>query len=320
MIRKSRDIPNEKTQLATCLLPINTYKMSTTTALKTHTAALAPAFATSGCSGGGGGSFSRRKMNTAATAMSALAANICKTATATKQMTPPMEAAVVVNSIIYSKPSFCSIVVDIGGKDKPAASKAPDTVNDNDKTTSTRINKTSATPTLSLPTPSHGGFVPLPATANRDDGHVYMMSTTMNGSIHHHISEMCDNLIAMGLFGMVANSEHDDDSFIEFAYDDTDDEDDIEFLRTDDDYKGHDEFYHSDEEDDDEDDEDEDDDDEDDDNSDVDNNIIEDYETEDDEDAFLNAGEDVTDFSKCPAITRAPLYNCDKKKKVRPKT
>lgn len=299
----------------TCLGP---NKMSTTTALKAHshhqhhhTAAMAPSF-----------EHNNNNNSKASMTMSSLAADLCKAAAAVKQ-SPPMEA-VVVNSIIYSKPSFCSIVVDIGGRGNttstmaascsgPTAAKFVGATKDNEISEQIPTNRTQQKETTWATTDktfapfANDGYFPLatttPATAARtnahnlpeDEAHVYMMCTTMNGSVHHHISELCDNLISMGLFGMT-NSEHDDDSLIEFAYDDDDD------LNQTDDHDN----------------EDEDEEDEDEDEDEVETET-EDEDCEDDVDDYClyDDGEDVVDFVRTCPIEKAPNeFYCDKKKKV----
>uniref|UniRef100_A0A1A9X5T0 PP1c_bdg domain-containing protein n=1 Tax=Glossina brevipalpis TaxID=37001 RepID=A0A1A9X5T0_9MUSC len=136
----------------------------------------------------------------------------------------PMEAAaVVVNSIIYAKPSYCSIVVDISTS---SPSKESLTVNCQQMLGSNK-----------------NRFFSL---EERDqDAELYMMSTTMNGAIQHKISELCGNLLSMGLFNATeSEDESDDDSeeddycdddFIDVDGDDDDDDDSlIEFLYDDD--------------------------------------------------------------------------------------
>ncbi|TMW54737.1 hypothetical protein DOY81_000268 [Sarcophaga bullata] len=223
--------------------------------------------------------------------MTTLAADLSKaavaaaTANAKTMGKPPMEA-VVVNSIIYSKPSFCTIAVDLGSTprtgDNKSATAKPNTGNcSNSSIFHNEMDlNSSCWPNLSVPPPSA-------------DAKVYRMSTTINGSIHHHISELWDNILATAEFFSAADNDHDDDSLIEFAYKD---DDNLVF--------GED----IDNDDDEDDDEDED-----------------DYPDDEDEDDYENDGNlfdddddnDVVDFSyECP-IEPAPKLNCDKKKKVR---
>ena len=223
--------------------------------------------------------------------MSTLAADLSKaavdtaTANAKAMGKPPMEA-VVVNSIIYSKPSFCTIAVDLGNTsstgDNKSATVKPNTGNCPNSGSSIFHNEmnlnSSCWTNLSVPPPSA-------------DAKVYRMCTTINGSIHHHISELWDNILATAQFFNAADNDHDDDSLIEFAYKDDDN------LVGDEDIDN----------DDDDDDEDEDDypDDEDEDDYEYQGNLF-DYDDDN----------DVVDFSyECP-IEPAPKLNCDKKKKV----
>ncbi|XP_075168276.1 protein phosphatase 1 regulatory subunit 15 [Haematobia irritans] len=310
MIRTSNDHQISKEQFTTCF---GQNKMSTT-ALKAHhqhhSAVASAAAATA--------SFQPNKSNSNKTAMtmSSLAADLCKAAAATAK---PMEA-VVVNSIIYSKPSFCSIVVDIGGSTMPTVakstvSKAPpvpeskvefatkDKAAGNSGGTWTTDNTTID----SNPFVNEGYFpmasLPMAAAAmgplmSAQDAHVYMMCTTMNGSINHHISELCDNLISMGLFDNMTNShgnDHDDDSLIEFAYDDDDDDNEVQHTEEEDDI----------------------DDDEEEDEYETDDDESEEEEEDEDDDMCLFKGEDVVDFIKSCPIAKAPKEYCDKKKKVR---
>uniref|UniRef100_A0A1I8NP93 Uncharacterized protein n=1 Tax=Stomoxys calcitrans TaxID=35570 RepID=A0A1I8NP93_STOCA len=310
MIGISNDNQISQQQYKTSCLGQN--KMSTTAALKAHhqhhnhSAVAAASFQPN-----------KSQNNTTAMKMSSLAADLCKAAA------KPLETAVVVNSIIYSKPSFCSIVVDIGGS---ATATTAASATSTSKATTTTVPTAAAaggkvevtkdkmaekeknrTPQSTwsdknsfVPPFANEGFFPMAALAapiTAQDAHVYMMCTTMNGSINHHISEFCDNLISMGLFDkMTDNHEHDDDSLIEFAYDDEDEgpfnQNEIE------------------EEEDDEDDEDDND-------IDVDETDDDDAECEDDDDFCLFTGEDVVDFIKPCPIAKATNEYCDKKKKVR---
>ncbi|XP_073847783.1 protein phosphatase 1 regulatory subunit 15 [Musca autumnalis] len=326
-------------QLLNCL---GLNKMSTT-ALKAHhhTAAMAP-------------SFEPKNINAskATRTMSSLAADLCKVATAAGQA-PPMEAAVVVNSIIYSKPSFCSIVVDIGGKGAgiggtvspppmPSLSATSNSAKNNNPAFKPQTNKEKTTPQTQNPwfSPPHqhigppftgGGYFPMalptisPPLDDRD-AHVYMMCTTMNGSINHQISDLCDNLIAMGsrLFGM-ANSEHDDDSVIEFGYDDNLDDlkQNINFSEDEEDDDDDDEEDYDDEDEVEDEEEDDEDDDEveykydDDDDNDVKHNEAAELDLNVNGNCLHDDGVDVVDFIKSCPYEKTPNIFCDKKKKVR---
>ena len=220
--------------------------------------------------------------------MTTLAADLSKaavetaTASAKTMGKPPMEA-VVVNSIIYSKPSFCTIAVDLGNTsstgDNKSATAKPNTGNyPNSSIFHNEMNLNSSCWTnLSVPPPSA-------------DAKVYRMCTTINGSIHHHISELWDNILATAQFFNASDNDHDDDSLIEFTY-----KDDDNLVGGED----------TDNDDDDDDDEDEDEDDYPDDEDEDHGNLF-DYDDDN----------DVVDFSyECP-IELAPKLNCDKKKKV----
>ncbi|KNC22287.1 hypothetical protein FF38_12907 [Lucilia cuprina] len=243
--------------------------------------------------------------------MSTLAADLrtAAVAAATGQkksgVKPPMEA-VVVNSIIYSKPSFCRIAVDLGdvsGDKKPSTKLTNGSCPNNYLNSGAFCSSAMGLKDAALNINAATCLADLAASSSLnvgEDTKVYRMCTTINGSIHHQISDLCDNLLAMAGFFGVTNNEHDDidDSFIEFAY-------------RDDDCDGK-----NDEEEVDDDNDDEDDDDVDDDNE-------EDYvDGEDDDDDYYDEDlddddNDVVDFSyECP-ILPAPKLNCDKKKKVR---
>ncbi|XP_065367820.1 uncharacterized protein PPP1R15 [Calliphora vicina] len=199
---------------------------------------------------------------------------------------PPMEA-VVVNSIIYSKPSFCRIAVDLGDMPVDKKPTATSTKLTNGSCPNNFFNSETFCSSMGLKNEAFNydaasclaGLAVPPSLDVGADTQVYRMCTTINGSVHHQISDLCDNILAMAGFFGVTNNEHDDDSFIEFAYRDDSDNDD-----------------------------DNDDDDDDDDE--------EDYE-DDYYDEDLDDDNDVVDFSyECP-IEPAPKLNCDKKKKVR---
>lgn len=244
-------------------------------------------------------------------------------------MKPPMEA-VVVNSIIYSKPSFCSIVVDLGcggsitgeiplAKEKMA--KLPNGCCPNKTFTNEGFNPCTMGIKSSLTNfaaacltgftcPSAAAATPPPPPsstllAQTKDAQVYSLCTTINGSIHHQMSDLCDNLLAMaGFFNQAANNQHDndDDSVIEFAYDDVDYEEDV--LENEEDF----------------DDDEEEETDDDDIDCEYNHNLCDygddDEDDDDDDDDYLPADKDIVDFSYKCLTENAPILNCDKRKKV----
>ncbi|KAM7342602.1 protein phosphatase 1 regulatory subunit 15 [Cochliomyia hominivorax] len=210
---------------------------------------------------------------------------------------PPLEA-VVVNSIIYSKPSFCTIAVDLGdlsGGKKPLANSL--------SAKNIFHGETFCSPVMSLKTAASclAGLAASSSSLHMggNDAKIYRMCTTINGSIHHQISELCDNILAMAELFKDTNNKQDDDSLIEFNYDD----------------EGDNYIYH----DHDEDDEDEDDEEGEDNDDEVDDDDGEDFLDNEqvDYDEDLDEDNDVVDFSyECP-VEPASQLNCDKKKKVR---
>lgn len=244
------------------------------------------------------------KMSSLTADLRAAAAATAATAAKTSTLKPPMEA-VVINSIIYSKPSFCGIVVDLGGsvvgevsttKEKMPNGTCPNKIFGNEGFNLCCPMGIKPSP-LGFASACLAGFTSPPpppppsSMAAQQDAQVYRMCTTMNGSIHHQISDLCDNLLAMASYFGVTNDDHDDDSFIEFAYNDGEYEDDMD-------------------EDDDEEDDDEEDETDDEDDIDV------EYDN-DDEDEYLDVDKGIVDFSYECSTINAPKFNCDKKKKVR---
>lgn len=222
----------------------------------------------------------------------------------TSTRNPPMEA-VVVNSIIYSKPSFCSIVVDLGGSavgDVPAIKdKLPKLLNGECPVKTCGLNS----PSMALKQFPVGfasacltGFSsPPPSVAAQQDAQLYRMCTTMNGSINHQISDLCDNLIAMA--GFFATDEHDDDDddLVEFVYDDGHHYSEEEEFNTDDESESEDDDEETDTDDDDD--------------------IDVGYYNNDDDDC-LDADNDTVDFSYGFSSTiNPPKIKCDKGKKVK---
>lgn len=213
---------------------------------------------------------------------------------------PPL-GAVVVNSIIYSKPSFCTIAVDLGdlsgGKKPQTQSLCPKNIFHSETFCSPDMSFKTAASCLAGLMANSSASSSSSSLNMGDDAKVYRMCTTINGSIHHQISELCDNILAMAeMFKNHPNNKQEDDSFIEFNYDDDEDND----------YLYHHDHHEEENEDEEDDDEDEDDDDDEED-------ILDDHVDYDDE---LDDDNDVVDFSyECP-IEPAPKLNCDKKKKV----
>lgn len=213
------------------------------------------------------------KMSSISTSVGAPAAN-------KNQITnPPMEA-VIVNSIIYSKPSFCRISVDLGdvSANKKTAGSAKVLNGSCFSETSCRSSVESKSSSLNFDAVSClAGMDASSSLGTGEDTKLYRMCTTLNGSIHHQISDLCDNILAMAGFYSNTSSEADDDSFIEFAYGDESNED-----------------YKDDGED--------------------------DYDDEDDEEDCcgddIDDDNDVVDFAyDCPIRSSPKLY-CDKRKKV----
>lgn len=156
---------------------------------------------------------------------------------------PAMEG-VVVNSIIYSKPSFCSIVMDI----------APEMAGLSEQTSK---KEQFMPPKIAMPLCAGkltNVINNLASAANAmtthmssdHDARFYMMCTTMNGVINHQISEIYDDLMAMGLFSDSQSEcedpeddDDDNDSLVEFAYGDEEIQDDASDL----DDEDEDDFY-----------------------------------------------------------------------------